>query len=164
MCLGDDALLTVFLGEASAADARHAASCPLCAWRLQGLRADLARIERHLASPPPALRAHTRRASAWAPLAAVAAVGVALLLLVVRPSVEPPVGAGDDTDVVAFVGEVTEALIADAAAAEEYEYGGAYGSATSVDLALGGRSTCGLDEPFIGLGCDNGVQLAALGR
>ena len=164
MCLRDDALLAVSLGEAPAADARHAASCPLCTWRLKGLRGDLARIEAHLATAPPPVGAPVARAFAWTPLAAVAAAGLALLLLLLRPSAEPPMGASDDTDVVAFLSEVTDALTPDGASGDEYEYGGAYTSATSVDLALGGRSTCGLDEPFIGLGCDNGVQLVALGR
>ena len=162
MCLRDDALLAVSLGEAPAADARHAASCPLCTWRLQGLREDLARIEAHLAAAPPPVRAPVARGFAWVPLATLAAAGLALLLL--RPSPEPPTATSEDPDVVAFLGEVTEALAPDGVYGDEDEYGGVDTSATSVDLALGGRSTCGLDEPFIGLGCDNGVQLVALGR
>ena len=151
MCLQDDALLAIRLGEAPAADERHAATCPLCARRLGTLRADLARIDAHLALPPPRTRRERPlRALAWVPLALAAAAGLAVVLL--RPHADVPTpAAAYDPDVVVFLGDVANALDAD-------EQSRADPPLAPVDLALGGRSTGGLDESFIGVGCDDGMQ------
>ena len=176
MCLQDDALLAVHLGEAPAADVRHLGDCPLCMRRLGKLRADLARIDTHLAAPaPPARRGRPLRALAWAPLAVAVAAGLALVLL--RPHPEAPTAtAADDPDIVVFLGDVAAALdpVDGNGGAEDARepldalgdpdvQGRADTPAMPVALALGARSTGGLDESFIGVGCDNGMQVAAVG-
>ena len=170
MCLQDDALLAIHLGEAPAADERHAATCPLCARRLGTLRADLARIDAHLALPPPRTRRERPlRALAWVPLALAAAAGLAVVLL--RPHAEVPTpAAAYDPDVVVFLGDVANALdpldgyggaedaLEPLDALDADEQSRADPPLAPVDLALGGRSTGGLDESFIGVGCDDGMQ------
>ena len=164
VCLQDDALLAVYLGEAPAADARHATTCPRCTGRLGTLRDDLARIDRHLALPPPP--AHSERslgAFAWVPFALAAAAVLAVVLL--RPHADVPTPAAPyDPDVVVFLGDVANALdplnggADDAlepldALGEADEQSRADPPVAPIRLALGGRSTHGLDESFIGVGC-----------
>jgi hypothetical protein len=168
MCLQDDALLAIHLGEAPAADVRHAAICPLCTARLGTLRAELARIDTHLAlPPPPARRERSLRALAWVPLTLAAAAGLALVLL--RPHAEAPTPASAyNPDVVVFLDDLADALDPFDGAEDALEPSDALGDAdlqgragpsgAPVGLALGGRSTYGLDESFIGVGCDDGMQ------
>ncbi|TMA69626.1 MAG: hypothetical protein E6J68_01270 [Deltaproteobacteria bacterium] len=171
MCLQDDALLAIHLGEAPAADVRHAAICPLCTGRLGTLRADLARIDAHLAlPPPPARRERSLRALAWVPLTLAAAAGLALVLL--RPHAEAPTPpAAYNPEVVVFLDDLADALdpVDGYSGAEDTlepldatgdadVQGRANTAAAPVGLALGGGSTRGLDESFIGVGCDNGIQ------
>jgi len=171
MCLQDDALLAIHLGEAPAADVRHAAICPLCTGRLGTLRADLARIDAHLAlPPPPARRERSLRALAWVPLTLAAAAGLALVLL--RPHAEAPTPpAAYNPEVVVFLDDLADALdpVDGYSGAEDTlephdatgdadVQGRANTAAAPVGLELDGRSTRGRDESFIGVGCDNGIQ------
>ena len=171
MCLEDDALLAIHVGEAPAADVRHAAICPRCTGRLGTLREDLARIDAHLAlPPPPARRERTLGGLAWVPLTLAVAAGLALVLL--RPHAEAPTpAAAYNPDVVAFLDDVADALdpldgyegAEDAlepldALGDPDVQGRANTSAAPVGLALGGRSTGRLAESFIGVGCDNTMQ------
>jgi len=174
-CLQDDVLLAIHLGDAPSADVRHAATCPLCRQRLAALREDLTRIDALLALPPPAAsRERSLRALAWVPLALAMAAGLALVLM--RPHTDAPsTGASYDPDVVVFLGDVADALdplngydaedtlepldtLGDADVQGRIDT-----SATPTDLALGGRSTFGLAESFIRVGCDSGTQRATVG-
>jgi hypothetical protein len=148
-CLDDDALLAIEFADAPPGHVRHAAACMRCAGHLRQLDADLARIDAHLATAPPACR--PARAILVLPLAAAAAALV-LTLAVLRHGPTPSPG---DAQVLAFLDAVDDAV----AEAEP----GDTASATSFAGDVAFRSTCGLDEPFIGVGCDD-TQLADADR
>jgi hypothetical protein len=148
-CLDDDALLAVGFADAPPAHVRHAAACMRCAGRLRQLDADLTRIDAHLATAPPPPR--PARAVLLLPLAAAAATFV-LTLAVLHHGPASPTG---DAQVVAFLDAVDDAV----AETDPADTAAATSSATDVVF----RSTCGLDEPFIGVGCDD-MQLADADR
>jgi len=110
LCLDDEALLALHLGEAPAADVRHLRDCPQCMRRLGKLRADLAQIDAHLAAPPPRVpRTRSPRALVWAPLGLAATAALAVVLL--RPhDAAPPAPATYDPEVIGFLGDVEDAL------------------------------------------------------
>jgi hypothetical protein len=156
-CPTDAALLAVHLGESPAGDARHVAGCASCTRRLALLRADLAEIEAILATTaPPARRRRLRPvALGLAPLAVVAVV--ALLLLAVRTPTPTSAPAPGNAEVVSFLDDVSAALApTDPFAGVERDGDPA---PSGVELVLDARSTCTLDDPFIGTGCQDGAQL-----
>jgi hypothetical protein len=161
MCLSNETLVVVRLGDASPDDTRHATDCALCASRLASMRTDLARIDAILAVAPPRRVARPARGSIAVRLAPFAvAAAAALVLLVARG--EHPVGAPAHApvSVAAVADEVSGAFAPvdddDGDDTDENDDDG------SDDDTTWAASTCALDEPFIGIGCDNGVQLTAL--
>lgn len=162
MCLSDETLLAVQTGDGAPDDVRHAGGCVLCARRLTHLRADLARIDAILALPPPppvrldhagGFQLPTPR---WlAPLAAAAMVA---LVVATRMSL-PTTPAASDADVAAVLADVNAVFATSDDDSRTDDTPGA------IDVAFGARSTCRLDEPFIGIDCnDEGVTLAALSQ
>src|SRR5207244_12295177 len=127
-------------------------------------RADPPRIATHLPAPPPlARRARSLRTLTWAPLALAVAAGLAFVLLRPHPDA-PTAGAAYNPDVIVFLDDVATALdpLDGYGGAEDAlepldglgdadVQGRANTSAAPVELALGRRSTCGLDESFIGV-------------
>lgn len=165
MCLSNETLMAIRLGEASPGDIRHATDCTLCGGRLAALRADLARIDVILAAPPAARVARpVRRSIAFRLVPFAVAAAAALVLLVSRgdrPVVAPahaPSAVAVATDTV----EDTSGMFA--SVVDDDGDGGDDGNDDdgNDDDATWAASTCALDEPFIGVGCDNGVQLTAL--
>ena len=162
-CLRDDALLALHLGEAPAADVRHLEDCPRCMRQLGRLRADLAQIDAHLATPPPpAGRARSPRVLVWAPLTLAAMAALAVVLLYPHGQGPAP-AAAYDPEVVVFLDDVEDALdpLAGYDGTEDaLEPLGGVGDADlqgrtgtpPVDPAAGGRSTIGLDESFFQVG------------
>ena len=160
-CLSEESLLGVHLGEAPAGAVRHAACCPRCARHLAALRGDLARIDALLRVPPLPVRRRVSMALRVAPILATAAV----LLLVVVARWPAPATRQAERDVVALVDDISSALApagADDAPADVAPAIWLDDDDGDEDDA-GGRSTCSLDEPFLGVECDNNVQLATLG-
>jgi hypothetical protein len=166
MCLSDETLLAVRLGEASPDDDRHAAACVLCAGRLASLRADLARIDAILASPRRAVVGRARAPIAIRLAPFVVAAAAALLLVVARSDAPAPAPArSDQTDVAGLVDEVSaafEPVDDDGGDDNENDNDNGNDDDGDTDEASWAVSTCTLDEPFIGVGCDSGVQLTAL--
>jgi hypothetical protein len=160
MCLSNEILLAVRLGEASPDDTRHAGECALCAGRLASMQTDLARIDAILATPPAQVARPVRASIAIRLAPFVVAAAAALVLLVARgdrPVVAPTQAAAVNT-----------ASVADEVSGAFEHVDDDEGDGTDdnddddTDEASWTVSTCTLDEPFIGVGCDNGVQLTAL--
>jgi hypothetical protein len=156
-CPSDAVLLDVHLDESGADEMRHVAGCPRCARRLALLRADLAEIDAILATTdPPRRRARLSLALRLAPLAAVALVAV---LLSLHDSAPGPTPAPGNAEAVAFLADVSAALAPPNPLAGVERERDPFPS--GVELVLDARSTCALDDPFMGTGCQDGVQLPA---
>jgi hypothetical protein len=161
LCLADEEVLAVHHGEASPGITRHANECLACARRLALLRGDLERIDEILALPPS--RMEPRRLVLRLPLAAAAAAVVLLVGGVWwRGESRGPVRSTNGEEAI-FLDDLSALLSPPAG----YGIGDAYVNApqapSAIDVALGGRSTCGVDEPFLGVGCDD-TRIAALTR
>lgn len=134
----------------------------LCARRLAHLRADLARIDAILALPPPPpvrpdpAGSFPLTTPRWvAPLATAAMVA---LVVATRVSL-PTTPTASDADVAAVLADVNAVFATNDDDSSTDDTPGA------IDVAFGARSTCRLDEPFIGIDCtDEGVTLAALSQ
>lgn len=165
MCLSSEVLMAVRLGEASPDESRHATDCALCAGRLASMRTDLARIDAILAVPARRIVRPARASIVvrTAPFAMAAAV--ALVLVVARRDhpVDAPLRAPAK---VAAVGDVAEDISGTFATVDDdgddTDDNDDDGGDDGTDETTWAASTCALDEPFIGVGCDNGVQLTAL--
>lgn len=131
-CLSERRLLELHMGDGTDADRRHAAGCAACGTRLRALARDLGRIDTVLAEVPP--RPVASRGYVWriAPLAA----GAALALAVMLARVTTTRVASSDDDTLALADEVANVLTLD----ESGE--------TST------QSTCVWGDPLLGVGCD----------
>jgi hypothetical protein len=165
MCLSNETLLAVRLGEALPAAAAHAGECALCAGRLTSMQADLARIDAILA-PPPSRVAPPLRTSIAIRLAPLMVAAAAALVLFVARGDRSAVAPAPATivNVASIAHEMSGAFehVDDEGDGDDTDDGDGDGNDDNTDEASWTVSTCALDEPFIGVGCDNGVQLTVL--
>lgn len=165
-CLSDDALVAVHFGDGPEIDARHATACLGCARRLAALRADLGRIRTVLATAPPRRRAARVPLAMFVPLVVAAAAALLVFVWTTRASRElaalSTIATGDEAS---FLDDVALALSPAATDEQADTDASAESEPSALEIALGDESTCDVDEPFWGVGCnDDDTRLAALER
>jgi hypothetical protein len=137
-CLDEGALLRVGSGDATDAERRHATTCATCTHALAMLQADLGRLGAVIGDGVPVRRTTRRRAMWLVPIAAAAALVLAVVLARRTPA---PAADGDELAMLDDLGTTVAT----------YDVGGL---APDDDDATA-QSTCTWGEPLFETGCDD---------
>jgi len=137
-CLDEGALLRVCSGDATDAERGHATTCATCTHALAMLQADLGRLGAVLGDGVPVRRTARRRSMRLVPIAAAAALVLAVVLARRTPA---PVADGDELAMLDDLGT----------AVATYDVGGL----SDDDAGATVRSTCTWGEPLFQTGCDD---------
>jgi hypothetical protein len=162
-CLDERALLRMYVGDAPAGAPAHVRACVTCGARYAELDADVGAILRALEARPPGvvrprLRGTVRHA--WVPLAAAAAILVALAAAYVqRPGAQPLQVSMRTSDVSRFANDLSTALFASASSPDVQ---GSISDTADVEAALNGGWPCTRDGTF-GAECDNQLGVLLVG-
>jgi len=138
-CLDEGALLRVGSGDATDAERRHATTCATCTHALAMLQADLGRLGAVIGDGVPVRRTAQRRSMRLVPIAAAAALVLAVVLARRTPA---PVADGDELAMLDDLGT----------AVTTYDAGGL---AADDDDGATAQSTCTWGEPLFETGCDD---------
>jgi len=137
-CLDESALLRISSGDATDAERRHATACATCTHALATLQADLGRLGAVLGDGVPVRPAARRRGMRLVPIAAAAALALAVVLARRTPD---PVAGGDELAMLDDLGT----------AVATYDVGGL----AADDDGATTQSTCAWGEPLLQTGCDD---------
>jgi hypothetical protein len=140
-CLDEGALLRVCSGDATDAERRHATTCATCTHALAMLQADLGRLGAVIGDGVPVRPTARRRGMRLVPIAAAAALMLAVVLARRTPA---PVADGDELAMLDDLGT----------AVATYDVGGLSDDGDTDDGATA-RSTCTWGEPLFQTGCDD---------
>ena len=144
-CLDEGALLRVCSGDATDAERRHATTCATCTHALAMLRADLGRLGAVIGDGVPVRRTAPRRGMRFLPIAAAAALMLAVVLARRTPA---PVADGDE---LAMLDDLDTAVAT-------YDVGGL----TDDDAGTTTQSTCTWGEPLLETGCNDDAPVTLI--
>jgi hypothetical protein len=144
-CLDEGALLRVSSGDATDAERRHATACATCTHALAMLQADLGRLGAVLGDGVPVRPTARRRGMRLVPIAAAAALVLAVVLARRTPA---PVAEGDELAMLDDLGT----------AVATYDVGGL----AADDDGTTAQSTCTWGEPLLETGCDDDAPVTLI--
>jgi hypothetical protein len=146
-CLDEGALLRVSSGDATDAERRHATACATCTHALAMLQADLGRLGAVLGDGVPVRPMARRRAMRLVPIAAAAALVLAVVLAQRTPA---PVADGDELAMLDDLGT----------AVATYNVAGLSDDGAADDGTT--QSTCTWGEPLFQTGCDDDAPVTLI--
>jgi hypothetical protein len=144
-CLDEGALLRVSSGDATDAERRHATTCATCTHAVAMLQADLGRLGAVLGDGVPVRPAARRRGMRLVPIAAAAALVLAVVFGRLTPA---PVTDGDELAMLDDLGT----------AVSTYDVGGLADDDEHTTV----QSTCTWGEPLLETGCDDDAPVTLI--